>query len=225
MKRFVLPACILLMFAAGCAHAPFQDTALVELGAEDPRALAERFQARIPERYQLLTTVVFEYKSRKFSGIGTVHINRAGGVFKVAGMNPMGVKLFEVSGDRNSAAPHYVIADFTKYGDIAAAVGSDIRRIYLDLLPGPEAKSRKEKYKLFFKQPSGPGFMEYVFAGAEGDLIEKNYYEEDGVVWKISYYEYRDQDGRRWPRGIVLNHYQYGYRLIVRQKELLVENN
>lgn len=224
MKRFVL-LCILQVFIAGCSTVPFQETRLVPLDSEDPRNMAERFHSNIPDSFELLNTVVFEYNGRKFTAIGTVRINRADRVFKVAGMNPMGIKLFELSGDQNSVTTRYSIADFSKYGDLAGAVGNDIRRIYFDLVPGPEARSWKRKYTQIFRQPSGPGFLEYVFAGRDGDLIEKRYYEEDGIVWKASYYEYRDQDGKRWPQGIVFIHYPYGYRLTVRQKEFRIEHN
>ena len=225
MKRWVIVIAVLQVLVAGCVRVPFQETRLVVLDSEYPRNVVEHFQKSIPASFQLLTTVVFEYNSRKFSGIGTVQINRPDGVFKVAGMNPMGVKLFELSGDPHSVTSRYSIADFSRYGDIATAVGNDIRRIYFDLVPGPEASVWKRKYKLIFRQPSGPGFLEYVFAGTGGDLIEKNYYEEGGIVWRASYYEYRDQDGNRWPQGIVFIQYQYGYRLTIRQKELLVEHN
>jgi hypothetical protein len=218
MKRSILV--FILVFIIGCSTVPFQETAPVTLDLGDPWSVVERFQTRTPDSFQLLTTVVFEYNSRTFSGIGAVNINRADRVFKVAAVNPMGVKLFELSGDQNSVTTHYAIADFSRFGDFATAIGGDIRRIYLDLLPRPEAKCWKRKYRLIFRQSSGPGFLEYVFAGQGGDLIEKNYYEDDGIVWNASYYEYRDQDGKRWPQGIVFNHYRHGYRLVVRQKEL-----
>jgi len=224
MKQLVL-LFILQVFIAGCSTVPFQETRLVPIGSEDPRSMVERFQKAIPASFQLLTSVVFEYNSRKFAGIGTVQINRADGVFRVAGMNPMGVKLFELSGDQHGVTSQYTIADFSRFGDIATVVGNDIRRIYFDLVPSREASIWKRKYKLVFRQPSGPGFLEYVFGGAGGDLIEKNYYDEGGITWKVSYYEYQDQDGKRWPQGIVLIHYQYGYRLTIRQKEIFVEHN
>ncbi len=224
MKRFVL-LCILQVFIAGCSTVPFQETRLVPLDSEDPRNMVERFRLNIPDSFELLNTVVFEYNGRKFTAIGTVQINRADRVFKVAGMNPMGIKLFELSGDQNSVTTRYSIANFSRYGDIGAAVGNDIRRIYFDLVPGPGARSWKRKYTQLYRQPSGPGFLEYVFAGRDGDLIEKRYYEEDGIVWKASYYEYRDQDGKRWPQGIVFIHYTNRYRLIVRQKEFRIEHN
>ncbi len=224
MKRFFLIT-LLAALAAGCVRVPFQETALVSLGSGDPQSIVKRFQENAPENYQLLSTVVFEYNWRKFSALSTVQINREDHVFKVAGMNPMGVMLFEFSGNQDSVTTQYAIAAFTRYGDIASAVGNDIRRIYFDLVPAPEATIWKGKYKLIFRQSSGPGFLEYVFAGRDGDLIEKNYYENNGLAWRVSYYEYRDQDGKRCPQGVVLTHYDYRYRLTVRHKEFRFEHN
>jgi hypothetical protein len=225
MMRNARAGIFILLLIAGCSTVPFQETRLVLLDPEDPWTVVEHFQKGIPGSFQLLTSVVFEYNSRKFSGIGSVQINRSDGVFKVAGMNPLGVKLFEFSGDQHSVTSHYVIADFSRYGDIASAVGNDIRRIYFDLAPGPEANLWKRRYTLIYRQSSGPGFLEHVFAGTGGDLIEKNYYEEDGIVWKVSYYEYQYQGGKHWPQGIVLIDYQYGYRLTIKQKEIHFEHN
>jgi outer membrane biogenesis lipoprotein LolB len=62
--------------------------------------------------------------------------------------------------------------------------------------------------------------MEYIFAGAGGNLVEKNYYEDSALNWGISYYEYQEQDGRIYPRGIILKNYKYSYSLTVRLKEV-----
>jgi hypothetical protein len=154
-----------------------------------------------------------------------VQVNSETGVFRAAGMNPMGVKLFELSGDSRAVTSHYAIEAFARYGDIATAVGNDIRRIYFDLVPGKEAKIRKKTNKLVFRQSAGSGIVEYLFAGADGDLIEKKYYEDNGIRWRVSYYEYHDQQGKRWPQGVVFINYEHGYRLTVRNKEFTVESN
>jgi hypothetical protein len=140
-------------------------------------------------------------------------------------MNPLGVKLFELSGDRNIVTNHYTIAAFSRYDELTTAVGADIKRIYFDLIPSADARIWRRRYSVSFRQPSGGGTLEYVFAGAAGDLIEKNYYAEDGIAWRASYYEYREQNGKRWPRGIIFINYHYGYRLTIRQKELGFEDN
>ncbi len=225
MRTSAWAGTFLLLLIAGCSSVPFQSTVLVPLEAGDPWNIVQRFQESTPQRFQLLNTVVFEYNFRKFSGIGMVRVNSVSGVFHAVGMNPMGVKLFELSGDGRSVTSRYEIEALTRYGDIAAAVGNDIRRIYFDLVPGKEALIRKRTDKLVFRQPAGGGFLEYVFAGAAGDLIEKKYYDDDGIRWRVSYYEYRDQNGKRRPQGIVFIHYDYGYRLTIRHKEFSFEDN
>ncbi|MFA4830297.1 MAG: hypothetical protein WC594_13885, partial [Thermodesulfovibrionales bacterium] len=61
---------------------------------------------------------------------------------------------------------------------------------------------------------------EYVFAGADGNMVEKNYYEDNTLIWRVSFYEYRQKDGKIYPGGIILNNYKYGYSLTVRLKEI-----
>jgi hypothetical protein len=219
MKKFIV-LIILMLIAGGCRSLPFQEPVWTPLSSERPQSLIERFQSTLPDSFQLLNTIVFEYNWRTFSGIGYVDINRQDKTFKVVCLNPMGVKLFELSGDGHRVTNHYTIAAFTPYGDVTTAVGDDIRRIYFDLVPSPDARIWKRKYSVSFRQSSGSGTMEYVFAGTAGDLVEKNYYDHSGLAWRVSYYEYREQNAKRYPRGIVLIHYNYGYRLTIRQKEL-----
>ena len=223
MKRSL--ACVLIALLSGCAVVPFPEPARVSLERENPQELVKRFQAALPDNFQLLNSVVFEYNWRTFPGIGSVSIRRSDHLFRVAGMSPLGVKLFELSGNQHSVTKHYAIASFEQYGDAATAVGNDIRRIYFDLIPATDARIWKRKYAIRFRHSSGPGMLEHIFGGERGDLIEKNYYGEDGIAWRASYYEYREQNGKRWPQGILFINYQYGYRLTVRQKELIIENH
>jgi hypothetical protein len=204
------------LLVTGCASVPFRETPLVSLESVDPHSVVENFQASVPAKFQVLNSVVFEYNWRKFLGIGSVEIDRRDNQFKLVCLNPMGVKLFELSGDRNTITTHYAIDALMKYGDLPTAVGNDIRHIYFDMVPSASAQISREKYRISFRQPAGAGEMEYVFAGKDRELVEKSYYENDDLVWRVSYYEYREH----YPQGIVFVNYQYGYQLTVRQKEL-----
>jgi hypothetical protein len=224
MKKSII-VFFIAMLAAGCTKIPFQEADLTPLDNRDPRSIREHFQAGIPTSFQLLTTVVFEYNGRTFSGIGTVDINTNDRTFRVACLNPMGVKLFEISGSAHAVTNHFVIAAIAQYGDVGTVAGNDVRRIYFDLIPSPNAPVWKRKYSYRYRQFSDAGYLEYVFAGTDGNLIEKTYFEDHLPVWSVSYYEYREQKGKRYPQGIVFINYQYGYRLTVRQKELFFEKN
>jgi hypothetical protein len=137
----------------------------------------------------------------------------------------MGVKLFDLTGDRKSVTPQDVIPALANYGDLPRAVGDDIRRIYFDLTPSAGAAYWKGSTSIRFWQPAGPGTLEYVFAGVGRNLVEKNYYENSSIVWRIAYYDYLVQVGKLYPQGTVLTNYQYGYELTVRYKELIVEKD
>jgi hypothetical protein len=211
---------MMVVCAAGCVHIPFQEVERVSFESIEPRDVVEQFKAHTPESFQLLNSVVFEYSWNSFMGIGYIDINRQNSLFKVVCLNPLGVQLFELSGDRDSIVTHNVMPTLMKYGDLPTAVGTDIRRIYFDLVPSDKARTWKSKYKVNFWQPSGPGVMEYEFAGKGRELVEKVYYENDQIIWRISYYEYREQNGKHYPQGIIMTNYKYGYQLTVRQKEL-----
>ena len=213
---------LLIGFAlvTGCTHVPFQETRYVSIGSDDPKSVVEQFKTNTPESFQILNSVVFEYSWKSFMGIGYIDINRQNSVFKVVCLNPMGVQLFELSGDRNNIVTHNAMPALMEYGDLPTAVGNDIRKIYFDLLPSDGARIWKSKNKINFSQSYGSGIMEYEFAGQGRELVEKVYYENDEIVWRISYYEYRVQNGKHYPQGIILVNYKYGYQLTVRQKEL-----
>jgi len=220
MKRFLL-LFILVAFFYGCIHAPIQGTTSSSAESAAPQAVVERFRLSIPEIFQLLNTVVFEYNGQKFLGLGTLEIDTNKHLFRVACLNPMGVKLFELSGDERTVTTQYAIGALLQYGDIAAAVSTDIRRIYFNLLPSSEASVWKRKYRFHYRQIWDAGFIEYIFSRQQGDLVEKRYYDENHIIaWQISYNGYRDFRGKRFPQDIILVNYQHGYTLTVHHKEL-----
>lgn len=211
----------LFLLLAGCAPLPFRETPKVAMAAVEPQRMLEQYRLELPEHFQLLSSVVFDYRWRAFAGIGLVEIDRPARTFRIVCLNPLGVKLFELSGDAEHTEAHFVMpALLDQGGDFAGTVGEDIRRIYFDLLPAPEAKVVRRRYAIVFRQAHGSGVLEHVFAGAGADLVEKNYYDEnDDLVWRVSYYEYRMADGKRYPQGVILANYRHGYRLTVRPKE------
>jgi hypothetical protein len=208
------------VLVAGCTHIPFQETQQVAIESVDPKSVLDQFRKNTPESFQILNSVVFEFSWQTFMGIGYIDINRQNNIFKVVCLNPLGVQLFELSGDRNSIVTRNAMPALMKYGDLPTAVGTDIRRIYFDLVPADSARIRKSTYKINFWQPYESGVMEYEFAGKGRELVKKAYYENDEIIWQISYYEYREQNGKHYPQGIIMINYKYGYQLTVRQKEL-----
>jgi hypothetical protein len=215
-----LPAILIFVIClTACSSIPFQKTVYVPLDSVEPQALVEKFKNNSPENFRLINTIVFEYNWNKLSAIGYIDVDTIKQTFTVVCINHVGIKLFELSGDRNRITVHFMLEQFSEKGDFANTVGGDIGRIYFDLFPSSEANIKKKKYQVKFTEPSAAGIVEYVFAGAEGYLVEKGYYEGNMLNWKISYYEYQQKDGKIYPAGIILKNYKYGYTLTIKLKE------
>ncbi len=219
MRRIIFLILIILS-SAGCSTISLRKVNYVALDNIDPQAVRREFALVIPQRLQVINTIVFQYKWLSFSALGYTDVNRNEKTFAVSCLNPVGIKLFELSGDSNSVKPGFVLKELLKKGDLPRVVGEDIRRIYFDTVPAPEAKVEKQKYKIIFSQPYGAGSMKYVFAGSQKLLIEKSYYEKKHCAWRVFYHEYRLDHGKFYPSVILLKNYRFGYNLIIRLKEV-----
>jgi hypothetical protein len=210
-----------ILGALGCSSVPFREADLVSLEAVDPEAVRKKFALALPVAFQIVNSVTFEFKGRAFAAIGYTQVDTSKETFTVIGLHPAaGVKLFEITGDARNADSRFALEAFTSRGDIAGAIGDDTRRMYFERVPAAEAGVSKERDRILFQQRAGEGELEFVFAGRDGVLIRKRYYENGSKIWSVSYYEYRLEDGKLYPAGIVLDHHEYGYRLVVRLREI-----
>ena len=210
----------MLVLMTGCESIPFQKALDEPYASADPAAIRERFKESIPAKQRLLNTIVFEYNWTTFSGIGFVDVDAAERTCSLVCINQMGMKLFEISIDKESINTIFALPEFTAKGNVGKMVGEDIKRIYFDLVPSEEAVADKKKFSLVFRQQEGAGTAEYVFSGPDRYLTEKTYYEKGSPAWRVSFYEYLNKDGKIYPGGTILNNYLYGYRLVVRLKEV-----
>ena len=186
----------------------------------NPENLRLEFKASLAQNLEVINSIVFEYKWQSFAALGYTQLDLENNTFKVSCMNPVGIKLFELTGNRNEIKSNFVLKELLQRGDLPQAVGEDIRRIYFDLTPSAQAKIKKEKYIITFSQPSGTGQIKYVFAGQKHWLIEKHYYEKNHKLWSVFYYNYLTNKGKLYPENIILKHYRFGYNLIIRLKEV-----
>jgi len=225
MKRLILTIPLLLMLVTGCATEHFRQAQMVSISKIEPEQLLERFKANLPEKVSSLNSVVFEYAGISFLGLGFVEIDRSKGTFRVICLNPMGVKLFDLSGDKNVTTTNFAIEPMAQYGEIGAAVAADIRRIYFDLLPPPGTEPRKGEYRVIYGSATPKGYQEQIFAGIDGDLTEKRFYADQFISWQVTYHDYKSIGGKRYPQGIVLTNYKDGYQLVIREKEQALEKD
>jgi hypothetical protein len=210
-----------VFWISACTTVPFQDIALVSVEQVNPEAVREQFAVALPERFLIINTVTFEFKGQAFAAIGYTDVDASRKTFTVVGLHPAGgLKLFEVSGDSKDAKCTFAVEEFARWGDFSLVVAEDTRRMYLDRIPGPDAKMSKEKYRILFRQQAEDGDIEYVFGGADSVLVEKRYYEGGRKIWNVSYHDYRRENGKLYPAGIILEDHRRRYRLVVRLKDI-----
>lgn len=219
MTRFFL-AGLLCLVIAGCSAVPFHGAEQAPVAIADPRDIPERFGKTVPENFQLVSSIVFEFNLLSVSGIGYVDIDTVSGRYKVLCINQLGVKLFEFQGDRNRVLGRYAIEPLARQGNIVDAVAEDIRRVYLDLVPSADARIARKKNSVIFRQRHGEGALDYEFAGRVPKLIRKTYREDHRAAWSVFYSEYLQKNDKLYPMGIVFRNYRYGYSLIVKHKEI-----
>ena len=210
---------------AGCAGSPFKQVPLVKVDGWDATTVRTQFAAGQPESYRALHSLVFQYRFFSFTALGLAEIKPAAGEFSAVCMTPVGVKLVEVTASHGQVESRFVMEDFKKKGgDAGLAMGADIARISLDLLPSASATVRRTEKHLIFSQPSENGTLEFWFGGADARLLSKRWSDAKGKSgWEIGYYDYRQIDGAWFPHGIHLRNLKYNYSLTIRAKTYKVK--
>jgi hypothetical protein len=210
----------MLLYLSGCGTIPFQKAPEISMENAEPWKVKEAFSLMLPERFQIISTISFDYKGRFVSFIGYSDIDTKEKKFIVAGLNQVGIKLFEIKGDEDKTELRFAIEEFTKKGNFAEAVAGDIRKIYFDRLPSESSKIYRKKNEIVFVQNEPDGIIEFVFSGPGGLLTEKRHIADNRNVWRVNYYEYRNENGKLHPAGIILENIKYGYELTMRLKEI-----
>lgn len=221
MPRFkLLILLIIFVTLSGCRSIPFRRIDYVALNNLNPDILRQEFASSLAQKLEVINSIVFQYKWQSFSALGYTKLDLENNTFQVSCMNPVGIKLFELTGNLGQIKSTFVLKELLQRGDLPNAVGEDIRRIYFNLLPSAQAKIKKEKYRIIFTQPSGRGEVKYVFAGPEHWLIEKHYFEKNHKLWSVFYYNYLMHQGKLYPAELILKHHRFGYNLVIRLKEV-----
>jgi len=219
LKHLIIIGIILLCLAA-CSTIPFQKTPLTSMENAEPGAVREKFSLMLPDRFQIISTITFDFKRQFISFIGYSDIDTKEKTFTVAGLNQVGIKLFEITENKGETELRFAIEEFANKGNLAEAVAGDIRKTYFDRLPSDRAKIYKKKHAVVFVQDEPEGIIEFIFAGPGSLLVEKRCIVDNQVVWSVNYYEYRIENGKLHPAGIILDNIKYGYKLTMRLKEI-----
>lgn len=224
MKTTPLLAIALALVAVGCQSSPFVAPELSPMDISvDPHRMVENFRGKLPDRFSQMNSMVIEPGFfQRISTIGLIKADIIREEFTIVGLNPMGLKIFEISANKNGVTKKYAVEQLAARGDFAQAIVEDMRRIYFHTTPSPDARVIKEKYRIIFDEEN-KGKTRFIFAGTEGYLVEKKRYNKTGsLLWRVTYHERFWENGKLYTGGIVLDNIKSGYRLVIRNKKVNV---
>lgn len=211
---------VLVLVCVGCASVPFDSIVRVPMGNVVPADVAQDFADKLPVKCDLTSTIVVKYAWKRMSALGYLTLDRQSRSFAMAAVNPMGVKLFEISVKDGELDKVSAPMDLDEKKEFFQAVADDVANAYFDLQPAPDAKVRRGNREVVFVSGIEGGRIEYVFVGAEPVLAEKRYYRGRRLLCRITYHEYFWKNGKLYPRGIALWSKEHHYKLTVRVVEI-----
>ncbi len=226
MKKFhgllYFPTAVLIL--TGCAHVPFEPVQLSSVDGLDVQQVLTDFKNKLPDHFSILESAVVKYRTREMTALGYSEVNEAENSLAVAGVSPVGVKIFEVKAAGEDLKYSFSFPQIKKNMDqnkIAGAVAENVHDIYFGRVPAPGAESFKSRGRIGYRQSSGKGMLEFFFGGPDSNLIEKRYSEGKRKIWRVRYFEYRKKDSKIYPSKIFFEQHQWKYKLTLRLKEIL----
>ncbi len=212
---------LLALLLQGCAQLPDLKTVTDPLAKAAAWDIVDHFEQTVPEQFQRIDSIVFTYSGRVLSFLGYSKINQRGKTFSVAGLTPVGIKLFEFSADAQSVKTAFVEKGLSKKGNVTEAIAGDIRRIYFDNIPSRNALIQSLPGLYVFIEVRDGYRIAYTFSTADGRLVRKRRIEGRKEVWNIAYETYWQIGEKECPQNIRYTHSGKNYELNISLKQYL----
>lgn len=220
--RFALAALLFVM--AGCAKLPFAAEPMPVLQNPNPSAIRDNFARALPNRFTTDDTIIIQAPFHDdLAMLGVLRVDRSAGTFEVVALNHVGIKLFDLSGNRSDVSIGFALGPLMAHKDILISIAHDFARMYLDLVPTDTAKTDIESNKVQFTDKRSGQTVVYEFAGDPAALREKQHDGFFGTIWRVRYFRYSTEFGGLYPRGIVMDNDRYHYRIIVKNRDVEIE--
>jgi outer membrane biogenesis lipoprotein LolB len=215
MKK-LLSITFLLLLTACAAPAPAPNPVVEQarrgLTAGD---LAAAVWTARPQVWRMRQTAKFSFRGRNVPMIGMMELDTRRNEARLVAINQMGVKLFDLSVREDGGTENYLLPQLARYPRFGEAVAASLRRIFLVPVPAPETGELREAeggYRLSEKRDGAQ--VAFLFGGDPVRLVEKSAQGKD--QWRVVYLDYRQVAGQSYPKEIVLEDRQAGYRLDLR---------
>ncbi len=216
-----------LLICVGCLTGcmtvePFKRQPMEPLADRSTAELLTNWSKQQPVKFSATSGIVFHWRQRKMSTLCVAAVNRQTRQISVVGMNLMGVKLFEATGNEHQAKMLFAAMKLNIEDPDAFATGMirDIARIYFDLMPKYYVEQRTAKTIHLCAANPGKAAIQYKFGGNPVHLLEKQAVEDGAVSWRVRYFSYKSSAELELPYDIVYDNLKYDYRLVIRVKEI-----
>jgi Protein of unknown function (DUF3261) len=209
----------------GCATVePFKRESLAPLPNSSTAQLLTSFVKQQPVKFSATSGIVFHWRHRKMSTLCVAAVNRKTRQISVVGMNLLGVKIFEATGNEHQAKMLFAAMKLNLEDPDAFATGMirDIARIYFDNVPRHYVEQRTADLIHLCAANPGKATMQYKFGGSPALLLEKQAIENGSVNWRVRYFNYKSSEKLELPYSIVYDNLKHDYRLVIRVKDFMI---
>jgi len=204
-----------IVFLTGCASEPFKRPPLPVLDHPNARKVQAEYLHKLANKFTTDDTVIISAPFHDdIAVLGVLKIDRAAGTFEMAGLNQMGLELFQIGGDKSGVIIRSAVPPLMEQKQVLLSIGEDVKRMYFDLAPSKESDFEVESKLVTYRD----GDVIYEFGGDPAVLLEKRVNGFFGAKWRVRYYDYAESAGSLYPRGIVMDNGHYHYRIVVKNR-------
>lgn len=168
--------------------------------------------------WRLRQTALLEIRGRKIPLEGFMLLDLRSQRLHLVAMNEMGIVFFELLVTETEQELQRALAQLQEQPGLAEGIATSLRRIYLQPRPQPgDAYRQQSSYLRAWRFVPG-GELNFIF-DCSGRLRETRQ-TTDATRWRVQYQDYRIIEGRELPETIVMNDFQQGVTLTLRQSEV-----
>ena len=215
-------AVMFLSLAVGCATEPFKSDPSPPLKDSNPQAVRHGFMNQLTDhRFTLDQTLKLQAPFHKdLSVLSELVVDPAAGQFHMVGLSPLGVTLFQISGDHARVTIDFAVPPLMEHKDLLLELGRDVWRMQFDLIPGAGADVVAEETAIRFREETAEGRLTFEFGGDPTVLREKRVDGFFGTIWRVRYFQYTSPPGMVHPRGVVIDDDRFHFRLVIRNRSI-----
>ena len=186
--------------------------------------MRDNFARALPNRFISDDTIIIQAPFHDdLAVLDVLRVDRVAGKFELIALNHLGIKLFDLSGDRDNVSVGYVLPPLMGEKDILISIGHDVANMYLDQIPTDGAKTEVGSNKIVFSDKQSGGTLVYEFGGGPLVLLDKHLDGWFWTKWRVRYFRYSTEFGGLYPRGIVMDNGHYHYRIIVKNRDVEID--